>query len=157
MAKMSEFLSRYETPSLVVNTMMDSENQKIMEDNKKVIESLLNIIILYGKQGLALHGHWDDCIHWTEDEEKCSNEGKFVELVCFCVETDQILSEHLSTLHTMQGIHPKVSKMNWWRLSICGDTLDEVMKVKYYTVIADEFADISNKEQLSLKLFFHYL
>ena len=49
------------------------------------------------------------------------------------------------TLHTMQGIHPKVSKMNWWRLSICEDTLDEVMKVKYYTVIVDEVADIFNK------------
>ena len=45
----------------------------------------------------------------------------------------------------MQGIHPKVSKMNWWRLSICEDTLDEVMKVKYYTVIVDEVADIFNK------------
>lgn len=67
-----------------------------MEDNKKVIESLLKIIMLCGKQGLALHGHRDDCIHWTEDEEKCSNGGKSVELVCFRVETDQLLSEHLS-------------------------------------------------------------
>jgi len=62
MAKMSEFLSHYESPSLAVNTIMDSETQKIMEDNKKVIESLLRIIMLRitmlcGKQGLA-SGPW---------------------------------------------------------------------------------------------------
>jgi len=44
--------------------------------------------------------------------------------------------------------------MKWWRLSICGDTLDEVMKMKYYTMIADEVADISNKEQLLLALWY---
>ena len=43
------------------HTIMDSETQKIMEDNKKVIESLLRIIMLRiimlcGKQGLALRG-----------------------------------------------------------------------------------------------------
>jgi len=76
-----------------------------MEDNKKVTESLLKIIMLYGKQGLALHGHRDDCIHWTVDEEKCSNGGKFVELVCFCVEADQILSGTSLKLPTQRKVY----------------------------------------------------
>ena len=54
----------------------------MMESNQKVIESLLKIVMLCGKQGLALCGHRDNTIDW-EDEEKSSNDGNFVQLVRF--------------------------------------------------------------------------
>ena len=58
-----------------------------METNQKVIESLLRIVILCGKQGLALGGHRDD-----RQSVKRSNEGNFVQLLRFKAETDTILS-----------------------------------------------------------------
>ena len=96
MAKMCEFLARYEDPSQSVNTIIESEVQKTMKKNQEVFESLLRIIILCGKQGFALRGHRDDHVDWESEEGKCSNQGNFIELVRFRAETDKILSEHLA-------------------------------------------------------------
>ena len=67
---------------------MNSESCRIIENNQ-VIESLLKIVILCGKQGLALRGHRDDNINWdgADSEDKYSNEGNFIELVRFRAKT----------------------------------------------------------------------
>ena len=54
MTKMSEFLARYENPSQFISTVIDSELQRIMETNQKAVESLLKIVMLCERQGLAL-------------------------------------------------------------------------------------------------------
>ena len=107
MTKMSEFLARYENPSQSISTVMDSELQRIMETNQKVVESLLKIIMLCGRQGLALRCHHNNKICWTEQDDVHSNEGNFVELVWFRAETDPILAQHLASPHVMHDTHPK--------------------------------------------------
>ena len=96
MTRMTEFISRYENPDKSISVIMDSELQRVMETNQKVLESLLKIVLLCGKQGLALRGHRDDQISWTEDDNAHSNEGNFVELVRFRAETDPVLAQHLA-------------------------------------------------------------
>ena len=54
-----------------------------MENNKKVLESLFKIVMLCGRQELALHGYRDDQINWIEEEQGTNNRGNFIELVCF--------------------------------------------------------------------------
>ena len=54
-----------------------------MENNLKVLESLFKIILLCGKQGIALRGHRDDKINWFELDEDDNNQGNFIELVRF--------------------------------------------------------------------------
>lgn len=80
MTKMSEFIARYENPALAISTIVSSSTQQIMENNQKVVESLLKIVLLCGKQGLALCGHRDDRIIWSDISDEHSNEGNFVEL-----------------------------------------------------------------------------
>ncbi len=62
MATMTEFIARYEQPSQSVGTLLDSEAQRVMERNHKVIGSLFKVTILCGQQGMALRGHRDDRI-----------------------------------------------------------------------------------------------
>ena len=69
MVNMDEFLYRYHNPSHTVNTLLDSEAHQIIERNRKVIESLLKIVILCGKQGLAFCGHHDDNVNWVVEED----------------------------------------------------------------------------------------
>ena len=52
--------------------------------------------MLCRKQGLALRGHRDDKISWTEEDDAHSNEGNLVELVQFRAETDPVLAQHLA-------------------------------------------------------------
>ena len=93
--KMEEFLPWYKKPSQSVDTLVDNEAKRIMETNQKVVESLLKVVILTGKQGIALCGHRDDGINW-EENDRSSNEGNFIQLVPFRAETDTILVNHLA-------------------------------------------------------------
>ena len=58
--------------------------------------SIVKIVLLCRKQGLALRGHRDDKISSTEEDDAHSNEGNFVELVQFRAETDPVLAQHLA-------------------------------------------------------------
>ena len=156
MAKMDEFLVRYKNPSQSISAIVNTETQKVMSNNTKVIESLLKIILLCGKQGLSLRGHRDDHINWIDSEPEGvqhSNQGNFVELVRFRAEHDQILAQHLAksprnARYTSKTIQNELIEVVG--NSIHDDILQEVKRAKYYSVIADEMADVSNKEQLSL-------
>ena len=76
-----------------------------------MVESLLKIVLLCGRQGLALHGHCDDKVTWTE-EERHSNEDNFVELVRFGLK--QILSLLITSPipHVTHVTHLNGFKMN---------------------------------------------
>ena len=88
--------ARYDDSSQVSNTILNSEAQKRMENNEKVIESLFKVVLLCGLQGLAFRGHHDVHVNWAELEEDSSlNQGDFIKLVHFQAETDHVLSSHL--------------------------------------------------------------
>ena len=92
---MSEFVKRYENPSQTIATQLNTQLQKIMENNRKVIKPLLRVVMLCGKQGLALRGR--DNIVWTnEGESEPDNHGHF-ELVRFRAESDEVLRHHLQS------------------------------------------------------------
>ena len=153
MTKMKECLTRYENPSKAINVQFDNEAKMRIENNKKVLESLFKIVMLCGRQGLALCGHRDDHIDWIEEEQGTNNRGNFIELVCFRAETDAILRKHLESaprnaLYTSKTIQNQL--IDIVGQCIRSDIMDEVKKAKFYSVIADEVADVANKEQLSI-------
>ena len=153
MTKMNEFLRVYNNPSQAVNTLLDSEAHQIIERNRKVVESLLKIVILCGKQGLAFHGHRDDDVNWVADED-CGNEGNFIEIVKFRAETDPALANHLVSSPKNAKYTSKTSQNE---LIVVGQTtqkeiIDEVKRANFYSIIADEVTDAANREELSLVL-----
>ena len=56
---MEEFINRYRYPSEAVNTKLHKEAHHY-KANQKVVESLIRVVMVCGKQGLALCGHHDD-------------------------------------------------------------------------------------------------
>lgn len=142
LTRMSEFVKRYENPSQMIATQFNTQLQKTIENNKKVIESLLRIVMLCGKQGLALRGHRDDNIVWTnKGEGESDNHGNFIELVRFRAESDEVLRHHLQSaprnaIYTSKTIQNELVHIIGSRIR--GDILREIEQEKYYTVIADE-------------------
>ena len=67
--KNERVLARFKHPSEAINTMLDKKARKRMEDNQKVMESLLNVIMVCGKQVLTLCTHRDDQIDFVEQKE----------------------------------------------------------------------------------------
>ena len=155
LTKMAEFITRYQQPSAAINIHMQVAAKQRLEDNQRVIESLFKVVLLCGMQGLALRGHRDDHIEWDEEREESGNQGNFTALVRFRAETDEILKKHL---HNAPRNAKYMSKTIQNQLiDIIGqciqmEILDEVKDAKFYSIIADEVCDVSNKEQLSLCL-----
>ena len=151
MIRMSEFLAHYENPSQSISVIMNSEMQRVMETNQKVLESLTKIVLLCGKQGLALRDHRDD------SAQCLSNEGNFMELVRFRAETDPVLAHHLANSprnarYTFKTIQNELVEV----IGECirNDIIAQVKRAKFYSVIADEVTDAANKEEVSLTLRF---
>ncbi|KAI6652512.1 52 kDa repressor of the inhibitor of the protein kinase [Oopsacas minuta] len=115
MTRMRELLARYRDPCQSVGTMLDTQAQRVMDNNQKVIESLFKIIILCGKQGLAMHGHRDDRVQWEEEDEG-SNKGNFVQLVRFAQRQAKFWLIILPSVRRILAAHLKPFRMSWWEL-----------------------------------------
>lgn len=153
MTKMEEFLTRYIQPSEAVSTKLSKQAQENIQLNYQVIESLLKVVLLCGKQGLALRGHRDDKIDLTD--ENAVHVGNFLEFVRFRAETDRVLHMHLQSApknakYTSKTIQNELIHVIGRHIQ--SNILLEVKNAKFYSVIADEVTDVSNKEQLSLCL-----
>ena len=84
-----------------------------------------------------------------------NNLGNFIAIVHFRAETDETLKEYLQNAPRNAKYTSKT--MQNQLIDIIGKhiqmkILDEVKEAKFYSVIADEACDVSNKEQLSLCL-----
>ena len=79
LTRMEEFINRYSYPSEAVNTKSHKEAQAIIEANQKVVESLIRVVMVCGKQVSALCGHHDDkmsrmsCCSYYGGPNLCSN------------------------------------------------------------------------------------
>ena len=153
-SKMRAFLATYEQPSKAISMQLDTQAQKQLEENKVVLESLFKITMLLGKQGLAFRGHRDDKVSFAEQyDQESHNPGNFIELVCFRAETDPVLAKHLKNAPRNAKYTSKTTQNQM--ISIVGDhirseLIQEIKSAKFYSLIADELSDISNKEQVSL-------
>lgn len=77
----------------------------------------------------------------------------FVQLARFRAETDNILADHLSrgpknARYTTKTIQNELVRVAGDKIRT--DILEEVKRAKFYSIIADEVTDISNREELSL-------
>ncbi len=97
-----------------------------------------------------------DHIVWTEQEgNEAQIHGNFIELVRFRAEIDEVLRTHLqlapkNACYTSKTIQNELIDIIGKRIRF--DILSGVKKAKFYSVIADEIADVGNREQLSLSL-----
>ena len=105
---------------------------------------------------MAYRGHRDDLIDFSDLEiEPSHNEGNFIELVKLRAETDSNLYDHLQNApknakYTSKTIQNQLIDIVAQQIRM--EILSEVKQAKYYSVIADEVCDVSNKEQFSICL-----
>jgi len=64
MVRMCEFKDAVNNPKTAIENVLDSERMRLIERNRHVIASLFKVVVLCGKQGIALRGHRDDNINW---------------------------------------------------------------------------------------------
>ncbi|XP_028406782.1 52 kDa repressor of the inhibitor of the protein kinase-like [Dendronephthya gigantea] len=99
-----------------IEIVLDKNLKKEIEENRSKLASIADAVLLCGRLGLPLRGHWDDSKYHPE-----TSQDKIIK--CF----GQVISEQI---------------------------VSDIKESKFFTIIADEAADSSHKEQMALVLRF---
>ena len=151
---MDRFKSIMEQRTLPVHHQIHTALQMQVSSNQAKLMSILKTVVFCGRQNIPLRGHRDDSKHLNE----CVNIGNFQALLDFRVDAgDEILRRHFNIAPRNATYRSKTiqnelieSVGSWIRQEI----VDEVKKAGFFSILADETTDCSNKEQLTLVLRF---
>ena len=120
--------------------------------NRLVVASLIKTVVLCGRQCFALRGHRDSGVCLEESVE--ANPGNFLALLQFRMEAgDKVLATHVSkAAKNGRYTSPQVQNeiIDVVGSQITKSIVSKVNAGKFFTVIADEVTDLSNKEILTL-------
>ena len=150
--QMDAFLKVMTNQQPSIRGQLSEAASQLVASNRKKLHSIIETIVLCGRQNISLRGHRDSGL----DVEHRANAslGNFWALLQFRVAAgDVALAEHLgkarrNAMYTSPGIQNQL-------IDILGDhvrgkILNRVKKAQFFSVIADEVTDCSNKEQLRL-------
>jgi len=136
-----------------IDVVLDSRLKQEIDDNRKGIIPVVETVILCGRQGLALRGDNDQGSIESLDLP-VNNDGNFRALLRFRAQGgDQHLASHLlNCAHNAMYISPVIQNEI---ILACNELMlnELVCKVNAaccFSVLADETADVSGTEQLSL-------
>ena len=134
--------------------LMGIASQQLVDENRAKLRSIVETVLLCGQQNTSLRGHRDSSL----DVEKNPNSphGNFWALLEFRVSAgDTVLRDHLAKAsanvkYTSPAIQNDIA-------NILGDQikqtiLNRVRRVQFFSLVADEVTDSSNREQLAIVL-----
>ncbi len=84
-------ISVHDEPKQSLPYQISKVNQEQFEKNSHILECIVKVLLLCGKQNLALRGHRDDS---TSTE---SNKGNFLAVLNLMSESDKILQDHIQS------------------------------------------------------------
>ena len=150
----AHFLEVMQRKREAVNLTIDQGLAARVATNRLKLKAIVDTVLLCGRQNIALRGHRDN--HTDVEADPTANHGNFLAILDYAVKRgDKVLAEHLRTAsgnatYTSSMIQNEI-------IGIIGDhirdsILKNVKEAKWFTVMADEVTDASNKEQLSIVL-----
>ena len=140
--------------SVPVRQLMDSAISDRVQKNRAKLVPAVQTIISCGQQNVALRGHRDDFKHFDTDE----NPGNFqVFLELRLKGDDKTRTEHFMNAPRNMTYRSKTTQNEI--IQCCGEyirdaIINEIKEAKFFSVLADEACDVSNKEQMPLVLRF---
>lgn len=139
------FKMMVEKPARSIEGMLKENAKQVEKDNLEVLKSIIACILFLGQQGMAFRAN--------DESVGSANRGNFIELLEFRASTDPVLKKYLDTCpKNASYCSPDIQNE---LISLCAAEsrrliVDEVKEAKYFTIIADEVSDVSNKEQVAL-------
>lgn len=147
------FLDVMQGKIVSVDEAVDKGKAAQILKNRAILRSIIETVILCGRQNLPLRGHRD---HGQLDltSSHPDNEGNFKALLRFKVQAgDKVLEQHITSCaknatYTSWNVQNQI--LDACNQIILKDIVEEVNAAKCFSILADETADISNTEQLTL-------
>ena len=155
-SKGEAFRAMMENRQKSVENMFEREKEETVEKNRDGLRSIVPIVIFCGQHNLPLRGHRDD---WHGTHAQSNREQSFGNcraLIEFRIEAGDLkLKQSIENAPKNCTYLSKTTQNEL--INILGDVirdeiLGEIRKATYFSISADEAADCSNKEQLSLTI-----
>lgn len=137
---------------VALNTALDERKQK----NAKILKTIVDTVILCGRQNLPFRGHRDDSKYFNDTSINCGNFKALLQYRAKGGDTD--LAEHLSNAPKNATYISKTIQNEL--INIIGETIQKRLVQEiiesggYFALMADEVRDSANKEQLAVTLRF---
>nr|XP_058957123.1 52 kDa repressor of the inhibitor of the protein kinase-like [Pocillopora verrucosa] len=152
MTAMNDFKRMMQRGAVPIDQQLNNIVQQQIARNREILKSLFKTIIFCGKNNIPLRGRRDD------DPTNAALTGNFQALLEFRVDSgDQTLQQHLDTAPRNATYISKTIQNEMIATvgaHILNDLSQEIRNSKYFSVMADEAADISNKENVSVVIRF---
>ncbi|XP_073228860.1 52 kDa repressor of the inhibitor of the protein kinase-like [Porites lutea] len=149
---MDNFLRNMRRESVPIDQQINNLLQEQIKRNREILKSLFKTIIFCGRNNIALRGPRDD------DPQNASLSGNFQALLEFRIDSgDQTLQHHLKTAPRNATYISKTIQnemITTVGAIIVNNLSQEIRDSKYFSIMSDEAADISNKENLSVVIRF---
>ena len=149
---MDNFLRNMRRESVPIDQQLNNLLQEQIKRNREILKSLFKTIIFCGRNNIALGGPRDD------DPQNDSLSGNFQALLEFRIDSsDQTLQHHLKTAPRNATYISKTIQnemITTVGAIIVNNLSQEIRDSKYFSIMSDEAADISNKENLSVVIRF---
>lgn len=134
--------------------LIETASQQLIANNRAKLRSIVETVLLCGRQNISLRGHLDSSL--DVEKNPTAPHGNFWALLDFRVSAgDTILRDHLAkasahSKYTSPTIQNDIA-------NILGDQikqtiLSRVRRAQFFSLIADEVTDSSNREQLAIVL-----
>ena len=134
-----------------IDVGMKAGMAKRIESNRVFLKSIVETVLLCGRQNIALRGHRDDSSHYND-----TNPGNFQALLNFRVNAGDIsLKNHFENAPKNATYRSKTIQNQLVDVigeQIRGGIVHDINDCPFFSVIADEAIDCSNKEQMPLIL-----
>lgn len=138
-----------------------------MENRKKILP-IIKTVLLCGRQGLALRGHFDHGleslqtkVNNSNEDVKTLNEDNFRVLLKFRIDAgDCDLENHLNTASkNATYTSPRVQNeiISSCNNIILKNLVDQINNAECFALLADETMDVSTKKQLSICIRYFYV
>ena len=144
---MGNFLTNMRREAVPIDQQINNLLQRQISKNRKILKSLFKTVIFCRKNNIALRGRRDD------DPQNASLSGNFQALLAFRIDSgDQTLQHHLESA-PRNAIYISKTIQNEMITTVGAIMLNNLSQLisdsKYFSIMSDEAADISNKENLS--------
>lgn len=149
---MMDFKDIMENRAMPVDKVGATGLQSKIRENRAKLKPIFKTIIFCGHENIPLRGHRDNAKQLSQGKEV----GKFQALLDFRIDSgDKILEDHFKNAPKNATYRSKTVQNEI--IECCGEYIrntlvTEIKSVKFFSILADEAQDVSNKEQMALVL-----
>lgn len=128
---------------------IDKQYQKKVEENRKYIKTVADVLLCTATQNIAQRGH--------RESEGSSNKGNFLAILELIAKHDPLVKQkmgHGNAKYTSHNIQNEILEV--LAEMVRKDVVEEVKQSGAFSILVDETKDLKKQEQISLVLRYYY-